>query len=211
MKNSGAGLSHNLILVLLITISSSALAQSPLIMKYADMVLYNGHIITADDNFSIAEAVAIAAVCFGILCKSRQKDVKFDWDEILSFRGKTGPYLQYAHARQASILRKYGKKVTGEVDLGRLDDPEEFELAMWLSVFPRAVEKAAAEFEPSCIANYLLDLAAVYSRYSQDSVRHKILSDDEELTAARVLLVSCVRTVLQKGLYLLGIIAPEQM
>lgn len=159
----------------------------------------------------IAEAVAIAAVCFGILCKSRQKDVKFDWDEILSFRGKTGPYLQYAHARQASILRKYGKKVTGEVDLGRLDDPEEFELAMWLSVFPRAVEKAAAEFEPSCIANYLLDLAAVYSRYSQDSVRHKILSDDEELTAARVLLVSCVRTVLQKGLYLLGIIAPEQM
>ena len=59
MKNSVVGLLHNSIFVLLMIISSSVLAQSPLVMKYADMVLYNGHIITADNNFSIAEAVAI--------------------------------------------------------------------------------------------------------------------------------------------------------
>ena len=59
MKSSGVGLFFNSILVFLILMSSSVLAQSPLIMKYADMVLYNGHIITADNNFSFAEAVAI--------------------------------------------------------------------------------------------------------------------------------------------------------
>jgi len=143
------------------------------------------------DKQGIAEAVGIAAVVFGILGKSRQKDVNFDWDEILSFRGKTGPYLQYAHARQASILRKYGTEVTADVRYERLDDAE--------------------EFEPSLICNYLLELAAVYSRYSQDSVRHKVVSDDPELTAARALLVSCVRTVIGKGLFLLGIVAPERM
>jgi len=159
----------------------------------------------------IAEAVAIAAVVFGILSTSRQKDVKFDWDEILSFKGKTGPYLQYAHARQASILRKYGKEVTDDVNFDRLDDPEEFELVKLLEVFPRVLKRAVDDFEPSAISNYLLDLAAVYSRYSQDSARHKVVSEDGELTAARVLLVSCVRTVIHKGLYLLGITAPNQM
>jgi len=165
----------------------------------------------AGDKPEIAEAVGLAAVVFGILGKSRQKDVKFDWKEILSFRGKTGPYLQYAHARQASILRKYGAEVTADVRYERLDDAEEFELVKLLDVFPRAVERAAEEFEPSVICNYLLDLAAVYSRYSQDSVRHKVVSDDPELTAARVLLVSCVRTVIERGLFLLGIIAPRRM
>ena len=159
----------------------------------------------------IAEAVAIAAVVFGILSTSRQKDVKFDWDEILSFKGQTGPYLQYAHARQASILRKYGKEVTDDVNFDRLEDPEEFELVKLLEVFPRVLKRAADDFEPSAISNYLLDLASAYSRYSQDSVRHKVVSEDGELTAARVLLVSCVRTIVHKGLYLLGITAPNQM
>lgn len=159
----------------------------------------------------IAENVGLAAVIFGILSKSRQKNVKFDWEEILSFKGQTGPYLQYAHARQASILRKYGKEITALVAYTRLDDPEEFELAKMLELFPGAIQRVADELEPMILCNYLLDLVALYSRYSQDSLRHKVLSEDAELTAARVLLVSCIRTVLQKGLYLLGITAPAQM
>ncbi|MDP6354160.1 MAG: arginine--tRNA ligase [Planctomycetota bacterium] len=147
----------------------------------------------------IAESIGIAAVVFGILSTSRQKDVKFDWDEILSFRGRTGPYLQYAHARQASIIRKHNAEVTDDVKYDRLDDEEEFGLAKLLDQLP------------DIIATYLLDLAAAYSTYSQDSKRHKVISEDEELTAARVLLVSCIRTVLQRGLWLLGIKAPQQM
>lgn len=159
----------------------------------------------------IAEGVGIAAVVFNILATSRQKDVKFDWDEVLSFRGQTGPYLQYAHARQASILRRHGKPVTASVSFPRLDDPEEFELVKALDQFPGVIERVTVELEPMILCNYLLELVSLYSRYSQDSLRHKVLSDDPELTAARVLLVSCVRTVLQKGLGLLGIAAPSQM
>jgi arginyl-tRNA synthetase len=159
----------------------------------------------------IAEAVGLAAVVFGILSKARQKDIHFDWNEILSFRGNTGPYLQYAHARQASILRKYGQPVPADIDFALLADPEEFELTRALDEFPAIVERAADEYEPSLISNYLLELIAIYSRYSQDSVRHKVLSADPALTAARVLLVSCVRTVLERGLGLLGIAAPQQM
>jgi arginyl-tRNA synthetase len=158
-----------------------------------------------------AESIGIAAVVFGILSTSRQKDVKFDWDEILSFRGQTGPYLQYAHARQASIIRKYGEEVTDEINFDRLNDEEEFGLAKMLNELPDIIARAANDFEPHIIAHYLLDLAAAYSTYSQDSQRHKVISEDEELTAARVLLVSCIRTVLNRGLWLLGIKAPHQM
>jgi arginyl-tRNA synthetase len=159
----------------------------------------------------IAESIGIAAVVFGILSTSRQKDVKFDWDEILSFRGRTGPYLQYAHARQESIIRKHNAELTDEVNYHRLDDEEEFGLAKRLDQLPDIIARAANDYEPHIIATYLLDLAAAYSTYSQDSKRHKIISEDEELTAARVLLVSCIRTVLQRGLWLLGIKAPQQM
>jgi arginyl-tRNA synthetase len=160
----------------------------------------------------VAESIGIAGVVFGILSISRQKDLKFDWDEVLNLEGgRNGPYLQYAHARQASIIRKHEAEVTDEINFDRLDDEEEFGLAKMLNELPGIIARSANDFEPHIIATYLLDLAAAYSTYSQDSKRHKVISEDEELTAARVLLVSCIRTVLQRGLWLLGIKAPQQM
>ena len=160
----------------------------------------------------VAESIGIAGVVFGILSTTRQKDLKFDWDVVLDLEGGlNGPYLQYAHARQASIIRKFGAEVTDSVNFDRLDDEEEFGLAKMLDQLPDIIARAANDYEPHIIATYLLELAKAYSVYSQDSKRHKVLSEDEELTAARVLLVSCIRTILQRGLWLLGIKAPQQM
>ncbi len=81
------------------------------------------------DKERVAAAVGIGAVVFNDLKRQRIKDVDFDWDAILSFEGETGPYVQYAHARLCSILRKYGQAPAERVNFSLLAEPEEFALA----------------------------------------------------------------------------------
>jgi len=157
---------------------------------------------------SVAAAVGIGAVVFNDLKRQRAKDVDFDWDAILSFEGETGPYVQYAHVRLCSILRKYGQPVDAAADLALLTEPEEFALAKTLSDFNSVIRRAADGCEPSAVSQYLLELCGLFSTYYH---KHKVLTEDAPLTAARIRLVDALRQVIANGLRLLGMQTPEEM
>lgn len=166
------------------------------------------------DLAELAEKVGIGAVIFRELSTRRTRDVVFDWERMLDFEGDTGPYVQYAHARLCSILRKAEQDVREDVDFSRLCLPEEWTLVRHLEAFPHAIRRAAADYEPSAIATYLLDLCADFSTYYSAGMREperRVLCDDDGLRAARLLLVDAIRRVIRKGLGLLGIAAPERM
>jgi arginyl-tRNA synthetase len=166
------------------------------------------------DLEALAAQIGIGAVIFSDLSVRRTRDVVFDWDRMLDFEGDTGPYVQYAHARLCSILRKAGREVSEDADAARLALEEEWVLLRHLERFPRAVERATAENEPSVIAGYLLELCADFSSYYSAGMREpqlRVLCPDEATRAARLLLVDAARHVIRKGLALLGIAAPERM
>jgi arginyl-tRNA synthetase len=159
--------------------------------------------------------IGIGAILFADMSTRRQKDVNFDWDEVLNFEGETGPYLQYTHARLSSLLRRYGKKVSPNVDFSLLDRPEEYRVLDLLYKFPATIWQAAETYEPYVISSYLIELASafnrVYQRKDKSGRIDKIISDDAELTRARMAVVNCVKIVVKEGLYLLGIEAPDEM
>ncbi|TVL98395.1 MAG: arginine--tRNA ligase [Candidatus Brocadia sp. WS118] len=161
-----------------------------------------------ENKETVARDVGIGAVIFADLSTKRNKDVVFDWDEVLNFEGETGPYVQYTHARLCSILRKYWKPVTADIRFELLKEDETTILIKNLGQFPQIILKAAEFYEPSLICNYLIDVCGSLNRFYN---AHRVLSDDEELTKARILLVDATRQVIKNGLNILGMQAPEQM
>ncbi len=161
-----------------------------------------------ENKEAVARDVGIGAVIFADLCTKRSKDVVFDWDEVLNFEGETGPYVQYTHARLCSILRKYGRPVTADIQFELLKEDEAIILIKNLGQFPPIILKAAEFYEPSLICNYLIDVCGSLNRFYN---AHRVLSDDEELTKARILLVDATRQVIKNGLNILGMQAPERM
>lgn len=157
----------------------------------------------------IAEDVGIGAIIYADLDSRRTRDVVFDWEEILNFSGETGPYIQYTHARYCSVLRKYGQEIPPpDVDLTLLSEPEAIEVVKRIEEFPKVIERAAENDEPSLIASYLIELCTAANRFYNAC---RVVSEDEALTQARVTLVYAIKTVLKNGLALLGIKAPEEM
>ena len=157
----------------------------------------------------IARQVGISAIVFADLDSRRTRDIVFDWEEALNFDGETGPYLQYTHARFCSILRRYGKAVASQTHLEKLGAEAEMRVARQLARFPDTVARACVENEPSLVATFLLELATVANKFYNELpvLNH----EDQDLVAARIILVDCVRTVLRTGLGLLGMSAPEEM
>lgn len=160
------------------------------------------------DAEGVAQAVGTGAVVFNDLMNDRQKNIDFDWDRLLDFNGDTGPYVQYIHVRCCSILAKWGKGVPVDADLSLLKEKLERDLLRVLGRFDDTVLVAYNQLKPNWIAQYLLDLAKVFSAFYYE---HRILEGDLELQKARIVLVDSVRTVLRKGLELLGVQTPEAM
>ncbi len=161
----------------------------------------------------VARQVGTGAIVFADLSTQRDKDVDFEWERILSFEGDTGPYVQYAHARAASILRRAPAGLPA-AEPRRLVLPEEASVLKWIADFPDRVEWAAAAAEPFHVGSYLLDLCSAFSRWYDLGNRDpalKVLCEDPEVAAARLALVRAVRATLARGLDLLGIAAPEEM
>lgn len=161
----------------------------------------------------VAFEVGVGAVIFADLAYRRDTDISFDWAKMLDFRGYSGPYVQYTHARISSVLRKYGKGVPANCDSDLLKLPEEFAMAKILSRYSDIIDKAAREFEPFHISSYLLELCGVFNTYYQKykSAEDRILSTDPGATDARISLINAAGIVLRSGLRLLGISAPEMM
>ena len=156
----------------------------------------------------VAEQVGIGAVLFSVLYNSRIKDIVFSYDRVLNFDGETGPYVQYTHARCNSVLKKAGAYDGGEVDYSGISDEESSEVVKLIASFPEAVKAAAEKYEPCFVARHLVSLAQSYNRFY---LANRIADAEPKIRNARVLLTTAVKNVLESGLALLGIAAPEKM
>lgn len=159
------------------------------------------------DKEKVSHQVAVAAIKYADLSHNRQSDVVFEWNKFLNFDGNTGPYLQYTHARIKSILRKAEVKIS-KINPELLIEKEEVALLRKIYIFPEVVERAALEYLPNLIANYLYELASDFNTF-YTSV--KVLAAEGKIKKARLSLISAVAQVLKNGLSLLGIEAPEEM
>jgi len=162
------------------------------------------------DVDELAHRIGVGAVVFNDLKNRRVRDVVFDWNEVLSFEGETGPYLQYTAARIASMSDRYGREPPRDVAWQRLAGDGELALLMAIDALPDSLARGVAEAEPSLVADRLLEIAA---RFSTLYARRdwKVLSDDAGLTDARMLLATATRQALVNGLRWLGIPVPDRM
>lgn len=160
-----------------------------------------------ENKEEVAKQVGVGAVKFYDLKTDRNNGYDFDLDEMVSFEGETGPYVQYAHARIQSILRKANRKVDiNNISLA-VSDAEAWEIVKALKEFPNVVKRAADNYEPSVIAKYAISLAQAFNKYY---AHVRILEDDAQLDG-RLALISATSIVLKEALRLLGVAAPENM
>ena len=160
-----------------------------------------------ENKEEVAKQVGVGAVKFYDLKTDRNNGYDFDLDEMVSFEGETGPYVQYAHARIQSILRKANRKVDiNNISLA-VSDAEAWEIVKALKEFPNVVKRAADNYEPSVIAKYAISLAQAFNKYY---AHVRILEDDAQLDG-RLALISATSIVLKEALRLIGVAAPENM
>ncbi|QFF97757.1 arginine--tRNA ligase [Psychrobacillus glaciei] len=152
----------------------------------------------------VAKQVGVGAVIFSDLKQHRKHDIDFDLKKMLQTDGETGPYVQYAHARACSILRKIQ-----EVDIIEVTEVNDFEWQVVTSLqqFPNTIKRATDEFDPSIIAKYSINLAQSFNSFYGNV---PIVNDRSHL-AYRIALVQSVVIVLKEALRLLGIEAPSEM
>ncbi len=147
---------------------------------------------------------------------SRRSDAQLDFDlELAKKQSSENPvyYVQYAHARLASVFRTaaergISRQPPDDAVLALLNLPEEVAILKLLSTYPDVVQMAARHLEPHRISYFLTDLAAQLHSYYY---KHRFISDSPELTQARLNLVAGIKTVLDHGLKLLGVEAPDSM
>lgn len=164
--------------------------------------------IKIEDKEELAREIGIGAVKFQELFNQRIKDYVFSWDKTLSFEGETGPYVQYVHARICSLLKKGDFSLDMEFDPSLLKTEEEINVLRVLYNFTDTVIDAHEKMEPFFITRYVVELAKEFNKFYN---RVPILDEDEKLKNTRLLLCYTVKNVIKKGLYLLGIKAPEKM
>ena len=159
--------------------------------------------------------VGCDATRYFLVARAPTSQLTFDVDLALA-RSNENPvyYIQYAHARCASVLRKAAETGTShDVDdglqhLDELNETETLALVVSLARYPEVVATAAERLEPHDVANYLRELAADFHSFYN---AHKILEGAREVTNARLALVKATRQVLASGLDLLGVSAPDSM
>jgi arginyl-tRNA synthetase len=179
--------------------------------KQVSMSTRTGEFISLKE---VIDEVGVDACRYFFLLRRAESPLDFDV-ELAKKEGTENPvyYVQYVHARVSSIFKKaVVNKVEiptfDNVDIDLLSLPEERLLAKRVAVFPEFVEGMALALEPHRLTAYLQDLAGIFHSYYN---KHRIISDDKELTEARVLLVKVIQGVVRSALGLLGVAAPTEM
>ena len=157
----------------------------------------------------VAKTVGVGAVVFDTLSSARIKDIVFSFDRVLNFDGETGPYVQYTHARCASLLRRAPEGwQSAAPDYAALDNPEAFAAVKLLQSFPEVVQRACDRNEPYLITRHMIELAKAFNRFYYE---HRVIDDYAGKTCARLMLSKAVKQVIKTGLWLIGVDAPERM
>ena len=173
--------------------------------------------LPAAEKATVAWQVGIGSIKYTMLARDNSKVVVFDLDEALSFDGHAAPYIQYAHARACRILenagwdhaRAVGAAAAGtlELDFGSIQ-PEELALLQQIASLPEEIQRAAEQYRPLLITNYVYDLAKSFNDFYHAC---PVIHSDEPVRSARLALVDATRQTLANGLWLLGIEAPPAM
>ena len=157
--------------------------------KVKDIRREKGQVAENDDE--IAEAVGVGAVVFYYLSNNRMKDINFVMDEALNFDGNTGPYVQYTYARACSVLAKANGN---DGKTFRVTCEEEATLIKTLCRFGEKVCAAIADYEPSIVTRFILDVAAAFNRFYHNCPIHT--AEDPAVRASRLNLTAAAKTVL---------------
>lgn len=162
-----------------------------------------------ENKDDVSEAVGVGAIVFNYLYNSRIKDINFTLDQALSFEGNTGPYAQYTYARMCSILDKASSvRVTTEMS-GNIIHESEAVLLKTLSRFPEKILSAVAEYEPSTITRYVIEVCSAFNRFYRDCPI--ISADDENVRSFRIRLTKASKSILGNALHLICMKTPEKI
>ena len=192
--------------------------------------------LSGEEREKVAQVVGIGAVKYNDLKQNPKTDIIFDWEQVLSLQGNSGPYLQYTYARTQNVLAKAKKVEFENLSAGDLTE-EEKGLLRTIYRFSEAVEKAAREFSPNLLCNFLFDLSQKFNLFydrnrilrqnsaSPQSLKQEVENQDdrgrlgweedgelsEEKSLFRLALTAAVGQVLKNGLKILGIEVLEKM
>ncbi|MEU7068080.1 arginine--tRNA ligase [Streptomyces sp. NPDC046161] len=164
--------------------------------------------LSEEEIVSNGQYVGIGAVKYADLSTSAGRDYKFDLDQMVSLTGDTSVYLQYAYARNRSILRKAGEtRPVAHPELALA--PAERALGLHIDQFGEVIADAAAEYAPHKVAAFLFQLATLYSTFFDQCPVLK--ADTAEQMENRLFLCDLTARTLTKGMALLGIRTPERL
>ncbi|MCB2354518.1 arginine--tRNA ligase [Clostridium estertheticum] len=167
-----------------------------------------------ENKKDVAKKVGIGAIVFTYLKNHRERDIVFNWEEMLSFDGETGPYVQYTYARAKSILRKVeetskNNETDVELDYDKLNSKEEFELVKQLEGFQKSILFAIDKLEPSMVTRYVIDVAKAFNKfYNQYNISNL---KDEADKKAKIKMVEATCQVIKNALGLIGIEVVDRM
>jgi arginyl-tRNA synthetase len=164
--------------------------------------------LTEAEMQQVAHQVALGAIKYPMLARDNTKVVTFDWQSALDFNGQAAPYIQYAHVRANSILRRMEGDLPASFTPSYDFEPTEIQLVDLISRLPGEIQRAAEEYKPLHIANLAYDLAKTFNDFYTQC---QVLKADPEVRANRLRLVSAARQAIAILLNLLGIQAPELM
>jgi len=156
----------------------------------------------------VARAVALGALRYSMLARDNTKTVTFDWEKALDFDGQAAPYIQYAHVRANSILRKMDEALPESSKPNHELHPSEVQLIDWISRLPGEVQRAAAEYKPLHLTNLGYEIARAFSDFYNQC---PVLKAEPDTRRFRLRLVAATKQALSNVLNLLGIIAPDVM
>ncbi len=159
-----------------------------------------------ENKEKVAEDVGIGAVVFNGLYNSRIKDVVFSWENVLSFEGETGPYVQYTYARANSVINKIGGVDFSKVDFNQLEEAKEV-LKLAYSFKDKIIE-AGNKNEPYIVTRHLVDIASAFNKFYHNNI---INVEDETIKNTRGAVAHLAKTVLENGLTLIGLKCPTRM
>jgi arginyl-tRNA synthetase len=155
----------------------------------------------------IAEFVGVGAVRYNLVRVQAEKRIVFRWEDALNFEGNSAPFLQYAHARACSILRKAGTRTAGDPRL--LLHAQEQLLIRQVAQFPSIVRDGATSRRVHTVASYAADVAGQFNQFYRDCP--VLTASRPGLRAARLDLVAAFQIVLHNTLDGLGLHAPNEM